>query len=49
MSDAIKEIAKACQALEGKESAPPIAGYYLFFLKLKFLPCVLKLFSESSS
>ncbi|KAJ6817742.1 exocyst complex component SEC5A-like [Iris pallida] len=25
MSDAIKEIAKACQALEGKESAPPIA------------------------
>ncbi|ONK55243.1 uncharacterized protein A4U43_UnF5970 [Asparagus officinalis] len=25
MSDAIKEIAKACLALEGKESAPPIA------------------------
>lgn len=26
MSDAIREISKACQALEVKESAPPIAG-----------------------
>lgn len=26
MSDGIKEISKACQALEAKESAPPIAG-----------------------
>lgn len=26
MMDAIKEIAKACQAFEVKESAPPIAG-----------------------
>ena len=26
MSDAIKEISKACQAFEVKESAPPTAG-----------------------
>lgn len=31
MSDAIKEINKACQAFEVKESAPPIAGIYAFF------------------
>ena len=26
MSDAVKEISKACQAFEVKESAPPTAG-----------------------
>lgn len=26
MSDAIKEISKACQSLEGKDSSPPSAG-----------------------
>ena len=26
MKDALKEISKACQAFEAKESAPPIAG-----------------------
>lgn len=31
MSDAIKEIVKACQALEGKESAPSSAGNDLLF------------------
>jgi len=40
MSDAIKEIAKACLAFEGKESAPPVAGSYLFFLKLQILPVI---------
>lgn len=26
MNDALKEVAKACQAFEAKESAPPLAG-----------------------
>lgn len=26
MSDAVKEVSRACQAFEAKESAPPIAG-----------------------
>lgn len=31
MSDAIKEISKACQAFEVKDSAPPITGIYALF------------------
>lgn len=31
MSNAIKEITKACQAFEVKESAPPITGTKAFF------------------
>lgn len=30
MSDAIKEISKACRAFEAKESAPPVAGMLIF-------------------
>lgn len=30
MNDATMEIAKTCQALEGKESAPTAAGIQLF-------------------
>ncbi|XP_042416206.1 exocyst complex component SEC5B-like [Zingiber officinale] len=42
MSDAIKEIAKTCQALEGKESAPPAAvkalhGLYFDITKIYIL------------
>lgn len=39
MSNAIKEITKACQAFEVKESAPPIAGIKLS-LKLQFINLV---------
>lgn len=34
MRDAIKEISKACQAFEAKESAPPIAGIRISLLLL---------------
>lgn len=44
MRDAIKEISKACQAFEAKESAPPIAGIcisllLLFIILWNFFDC----------
>lgn len=37
MSDAAKEVAKACASLDGKESAPPVTGSYTFFLRLRVI------------
>lgn len=36
MSDAIKEIAKACQALEGKEFSPSVVGTYHLLLHASY-------------